>query len=31
MKCVENANLKQQLSDYIAPKNIKLRDWYIEE
>lgn len=26
-----NADLKQQLSDYIAPKNIKLRDWYIEE
>lgn len=26
-----NAELKQQLSDYIAPKNIKIRDWYIEE
>lgn len=26
-----NTELKQQLSNYIAPKNIKIRDWYIEE
>lgn len=26
-----NTELKNQLSDYIAPKNIKLKTWYVEE